>query len=115
MTKIRVTAPRQSLSWMPGSGWFTGSEAGRTSSREPEEQEELGTPHPVGPARGLHQDFRARQRYGCLYLIFEFYILGTTSICYWTNPALLLTAGVKDLKGVLGPELSRASGRGALV
>lgn len=47
--------------------------------------------------------------------IFEFYTLRTTSICYWTNPALLLAAGVIDLKDVLGPELSRASGRGALV
>lgn len=44
MTKIRVTASRQSHSWMPGSGWFTSSEASRTSGREREEQEGLGTP-----------------------------------------------------------------------
>ena len=67
MTKIRVTASRQSHSWMPGSGWFTSSEASRTSGREREEQEGLGTPHPVGPAQGLHRGFRARQKYRCLY------------------------------------------------
>ena len=66
MTKIRVTASRQSHSWMPGSGWFTSSEASRTSGREREEQEGLGTPHPVGPAQGLHRGFRARQKYRCL-------------------------------------------------
>lgn len=64
--------------------------------------------------RGSTKTSEQDRNTGVFILIFELYILGTTSSCHWTNPALLLAAGVKDLRGVPGPELSRASGRGAL-